>query len=660
MTSDERQVIRFFSDTSDVPMVREQDHIDALLTELSGDYFPLHSHSYQGVMGGRPSAYPRSVPVFASSSTEVYSSPRFSNLRHRRALNVSLLSPTSSESLTQAMIGVNQAFVATPFSASRHEVTVLGAFFSGSQAIGSSPVPYTASLFYEKPRELRKATWKLTASADMGGYVTSLGQLINSSASISAPHIISISAPVGADEGGRIVDVKVWVEIVQVSSSNKFPPLGQFGLAVRNPNVSWGHAHPIRNYTQDGTPFGPFETPSEFYRDTFLLWEPSGLYRNGQKTAYFYSSGATDFSTTDDPSTFAPVWDRDMGMRTIFCDGAHTRNPRDIYQVYRREFAGVRQSERAYVAPNFGFSPLGFASSNTASMTGNGYPWYDDPDISSSYNDGYTGAPPYGWLTGPGGTFGANEWPTSGSTVGPEFIRPVYPILDDIYVRKLYQFTTVGVSDEVQNHSIVPKQYWQNWIGFRPGLRGKEMGNRWELLIAQGLTGSGLLTASPTYFRQARLELTYELTPNTRRADVRPPRIPHRAGVVPMKRGLNLVSVISGSKDFVGGVEGNATMTLPDFFISGIYVMTGPEVEIDRTVGITHDVEAFYTDGFAVYTGSVAIFEATASYERTDVIDILAPTVSSAGPRTLGQVIAGTDAFFTTTEQARIRLSGSL
>lgn len=657
MTADDRQVIRFFSDTSDVPIVREQNHIDALLTEVSGDFLPQLSQSYQGVRFGRSSAYPRSAPVFASSSVEVYSSPRFSHLRHRRALNVSLLSPTSSDSLTQARIGVSsQAFVAAPFSASQHEATVLGAFLSGTQAIGSSPVPYSASLYYEKPRELRHVTWKLTASSDWGGYTTSLGQLIQSSASTTAPHIISISAPAGADEGGRIVDVKLWIEVTQVSGNNLMPPLGQFGIALRNPRVSWGHAHPIRNYLKDGTAYGPFETPSEFYRDTYLLWEPSGLYRDPSKARYGSLSGATDFSSTDDPAAHSPVWDRDMGMRTVFCDGAHTRNPRDIYQVYMGEFAGVRQSQRAYSAPNFGFSPLG----TTASMLGNGYPWYDDPDISSSFNNGYTGAPPPGWLSGPGGTFAANEWPTSGSNVGPHFIRGVYPMLDDIYVRKLYQLTALQVTDEVDK-SITPKQYWRDWIGFRPGLRGKEMGTRWEILFAHGLTGSGLLSYVGTYFRQARLEFTYELTPGTKRSDMRPPRSPRRSGVVPVKPGLNLVSVISGSKDFADlAAQGNAAASAPDFFISGIYVMSGHELEADRSIGITYDEDEFYASGFAVYTGSVAIFEATASYQRADVLDILAPSVSSGGPRTLSQVIAGTDAVLTTTELARIRLSGSL
>lgn len=641
------KVIKFFSDSSDVKVVRAADRDTSLVVEVSGDVFKEVEHLYQTVQFGRSSQFPRSQGVFASSSVEVYSSPRLSNVRQKKSLTTLSLS-TGSESTSHASIGVsNQSFVSMPVSASMHEVYVMGNRLSGTQAV-AGPVPYTSSLFYEKDHILRKTVWKLTASADMGGFVSARGVLIASTASVTSPHIFSISAPNNgsSDESGRIVDVKVWVEILQVSSSNAHPPLGQFGLSLRSPNVSWGHAHPIRNYNRDSTFDAPYEAPSEFYRNTFLLWEPASLFRS-LKTPY--SGNATGDFDRLDPAFRSPCWDRDIGMRTVFCDGAGVRNPRDIMQVYLGQYRGVNQSERAFDSPNAGWV---VATTPTASMLGNGVPWMNNLHTSASDIDGI-GSPPDGWLTAKGGVNSDNEWPTTGSNIGPVSIRPVYPLLDDIIVRKIFHTDGFDVLDPRPN----VRQYWRSWESKRPGLRGTEMSGRWELLIAHGSTGS--LTGTPTYFRQLRIEFTYDVTPGTSRKAITPPRTPRRASAVPKGSGLNLISVISGSKDF-NFVKSNLTDAAPDFFINGVFVQAGYEIDSNRAVGLTYDIDRFYANGLAVYTASVDVFTATASYDRSSVTAILSPSVVSTGPRTLTQVIVGTDSQLTTAKLAARELSGTL
>lgn len=642
-------VIRFFSDSKDVVVNQQTD--SAVSVSVTGTYQKQVTHVYDQVVLGNSGKYPRSAPVFASSSVEVYTSVKTKNARQRKSF-VSTLISTGSESTSLMSIGLgNQEFVQRPISASRHEVTVLGAYYSGTNVIEGA-VPYTSSLYYAISRDIRKVTFKLTASADMGGYVAHRGLSIHSSASITAPHIITCNlenmenSQAKFTENGKIIDIKIWVEILQVSGALIHPPLGQFALAVRSPNLSWGHAHPLRNYNKDGTVWGPYEDPPEFYKNSFLLWEPASIFR-GVKVPY--SGSPTSDTDGLDPAFRSPCWDRDMGMRTIFCDGAQVRNPRDIYQVYKREFSSVLQGNRAYSAPNYGLLQL--PENPTASMFGNGWPWFDSGHLSSS-NGSDSGSPPNGWLTGAGGVASGIEWPTTGSNIGPIYMRPVYPLLDDIFVKKLYH--TDGFASDEGNGNV--RQYWQGWVVKRPGLRGTDMLGVWHLMIANGFLST--LTYTPTYFRQVRFEITYEVTPGTKRQHVYSANRVKRSGVVPYKKGLNLISVISGSKDFTF-IKSNLTDAPADYYSTGIYIEAGSELEINRAIGITDSVNDFYKENLAVYTSGTSVFTTTASYDRSLVASVLSPSVSSMGPRTLKQIVNNTD-FMTTSQIAQLVLSGTI
>ncbi len=396
-------IITFYSDAYDVSRQHPADRPHAVVS-VSGTAHLQVQQSYQVLTAGTPVLRPRQPSVFKTSSLEAYESIRFRNIRARRSLTVQQLS-TASDSWTHISIGVgSQAFVSQPFSASQHEVTVLGTYLSGLQAIGSSPVPTTGSLFYEKRTPLRKSTWKWVATSSMGGFTADRGQLIAASASVFAPHVVSIEAPAGGDDG-RIVDVKVWLELLQMSGSGLHPALGQIGVSIRNPLLGWGHAHPLRNFSaglrfNDGLPveagldvyWRSSGSIPAFYRDTFLLWEGGALFRSSARTPY-----ANPVYPVIDTPFYCPVWDRDIGIRTVFCDGAQTRNPRDVFQVYRGEFSSVLSGARASVSPNSGSGGYPFAG---GSMIGLGAPWFTDPDYSGSLTA--AGSPPPGWLGGAG------------------------------------------------------------------------------------------------------------------------------------------------------------------------------------------------------------------------------------------------------------------
>jgi hypothetical protein len=122
---------------------------------------------------------------------------------------------------------------------------------------------------------------------------------------------------------------------------------------------------------------------------------------------------------------------------------------------------------------------------------------------------------------------------------------------------------------------------------------------------------------------------------------------------------MTLVSVLSGSKDFTF-TKSNAIDSSGDYFVNGVFVYAGYEVDAFRSIGLTHNLDEFYSSTKAVYTSSVDVFTATSSYDRSSVISVLSPSVSSSGPRTLSQLVLGTDSFLTTEQMARKTLSGTL
>lgn len=617
---------------------------------------------------GSPVYRPRQASVFKSSSLEIYQGARFRDLRQRKLLRRVQLDQTASDSWTQhRTVGSSQAFVIQPISSSRHEVVTHGCFFSGTQGISAGSIPASGSLFYEKNPVLKTSVYKWVASASMHGFSAGNGQFVNSTASVDIPHSVIINVP----DSGRIVDVKVWVDVLQVSGTGH-PPLGQFSLAVRSPNVMWGHAHPIRNYNDplSDEEYGsapnhsnPYETPTPFYRDSYLLWEAGGLFRHPAIEPYDGDEG--DFGTSDTANR-CPTWDRDRGMRTVFCDGSSTPNPRNIINAVKGAVASPMDPLCAISSPN-AFS-ASFPSAVNPKMLGNGVPWYSDPDMGGS-DYLRAGSPPYGWRTGPGGTADTMEFDSTGSNWGPVNIQPLYPLMDDVLVRKMRHTSGMAAAGATTGPVYI-RARWEKWEFIRPGLRGKEMQGDWRLMIANSPSGTWVYTN--TYLRQWRLEITYEQVSDTvQRAAVRPKNRPRKSGCVPYRPGFdvkigndrfNLISIISGSTYFNSTSIPDLYETRADYHLTAVYVRSGYELENGRTIGVTHSTSSLeYLSGdFAVYTGSVAMTVNTSSYDRADIIRVLDPDTLLGGPKTLSTVIRSAGNKETTEAAARRILSGTL
>lgn len=519
---------------------------------------------------------------------------------YTKLVDATLTGTLASPSWTHKSVGFNQAFVGVSLSSSFVETRTRNYWRSGSAPLESSPVPASASLFYSKQSRLQTIIVKHTASAldstiqpvtgvfvpisfspGTGSNFTVVTGVLDQRltpyyTNPSGPQTSSIGTAasffVNVPVSGRLVDIKVWLECIHLSGgTGEIPPLGYFAAALRSPNVTWGHAHPIRNdpnlisvYQSSGTDYtaipisSPVLTflyypPYRFYRDTFLLWEGPQNY-----------DLAINANAPDGDGGFLrmryPSWERDRSIRTVFSDGSPIPNPRHLLGTS--------------VSGNWSGSP-NQAVSNSPSAHGNNVPWTSDPTgLASTDPSTYTGpgSPPAGWLTGPGGAAAVNEWPTTGVNYGTQTIRPIYPMLDSLYqVKRITSELSPQTGSALSQAQFRPDL----WRGFRPGLRGTEISGTWELLLASPLNGSGSV-----YFRQVRLEITYE-SPSwskpVERAHSR--RLPRRHG--PM-----LLCTISGS-DFAF-----ATSAYPydragwDWWISDTYTEVGYNAEIGRTFGL--------------------------------------------------------------------------
>lgn len=523
----------------------------------------------------------------------------------------------------------NSAFVMTPLSSSDHESQILGYWKSGSSPLETTAVPASASMYYSKHGRYQHVIVKKTASindlqrlpAGMDGFtpvsfVAGKGTDVSSVTGTLAYYPASQYAiqgslpyfpcliPIDVPYSGKIADIKVWIELVQVSGSGASDsvkgryPLGNLTIGLRSPNVRGFHAHPIRNdvrlkkvFTSDlsdftawsaiGTLarsfFGP-DYVSPIYRDTFLLWEgPTLIGENtvGPWDTDIDSSGNSQFATKKYPS-----WQRDRGMRTVFSDGAAIPNP--------RHHIGASPSLNYNGSPNAG---AGFANAN-----GFDVPWTSETEISGANTYAAAGSPPKGWLSGPGGTNAANEWATTGSNYGAAQIRPFYPLLDELYQRKRYGdiITRAGGGNAV----FAP----DTWVGYRPGLRGTEASGTWYLAIA---TGGDKITYSapytPTYFRQVRIEFLLEsgsYTDTTTR---------HTSRLTPRKSSKPVLALsVSGTDAIYGGTGSWEAHT------SDTYLFTdtlGVQSEIGRTFGVAIGTGSInYNDYALIYqiTGTLA------------------------------------------------------
>lgn len=422
-------------------------------------------------------------------------------------------------SWTRSYAGPSRAFVQSAITSSDQENISFNTFISGIESIESSAVPAFRVVHSKKPHRFQTITVKKTASFfdtvatqfnsssaffPPKSFVASSGSLVSemssvpvsvSGSSVIRPCVVTIDVPVN----GRLVDIKVWVELQHESSSNtfKYTPLGCLGLALRSPNVSWnGFGSPIENDPLIASipVFDTgFDTHPEFWKNSFVLWEgagffssinpdPSLLFDTKFATPAIFSnfSSMTSSALNANPKWFSMFtsWDRDLSIRTVFSDGASVPNPRMNYS--------------SNLSGNFNGAPN--ANSGINSPWGLGVNW-----------TGSTGSPPAGWLTGPGGVASVNEWPTTGVNNGASAVRPLYPLLDPVFQSIP---SAAGVTlPLVMDDGITPINY-NRLAGFRPGLRGSEISGTWKLLIAAGSQNQDDLFR--LWFKQLRLEITYE------------------------------------------------------------------------------------------------------------------------------------------------------
>jgi hypothetical protein len=180
----------------------------------------------------------------------------------------------------------------------------------------------------------------------------------------------------------------------------------------------------------------------------------------------------------------------------------------------------------------------------------------------------------------------SGEFPTMGLQLGPANIRPVYPLLDDVYAFKVQDDSDVipGQYKVASNHGTIR--------GFRPGLRNTDTSGTWKVLfgmmpkdfnqdygyLAQQTTG--------VWFRQARLEFITNIGGGVREFSPSRSRLWDRSSLVPGGDGYQTVGIVSGSAEWDVGLNYTQVFQTPDY---------------GRSVGITSDASTV-PDQFAVQT----------------------------------------------------------
>lgn len=494
----------------------------------------------------------------------------------------------SIPSWTNKHLGHNAAFVIPTLSSSNHESQVLNAFRSGTEQLETTAVPASATMYYSKRSSYNKVITKVTASyfttvprPTVGG-ATTIGEFVPSAftAGLGAklnlltgsqngggttaesyaayPAHVYIDVPVS----GKLVDIAVWVELHHVSSALSPMPLGSLSIALKSPGINPGPGQPFV-YNDSVRSSGFTNVP--MYNDTFILWEGLGSQASDQRI------WITDGTYSPD-SVYRekfPCWDRDLSMRTVFHDGAPVHNPRHNLMMHGSgNYAG---------SPN---SALGI--NNAWGM--------------AVYWTGSTGSPPAGWLTGPGGIASDNEWPTTGSSRGTNYLKPVYPMLDPIAV------TVAQPGDGVTYPTVFHgrKINVTELLGERKGLRGTEISGTWKLLFTYS-TGDDLAGAMELYFRQARLEITYESNEE-------------------MQTGRNVSTVSANRKGrkLLWEVSGAGPPTIGPSVVTAsnyIFLDVQEQAEINRTFGIVLNTGSVVQSKHAlVYrlTGTLADYSGSA------------------------------------------------
>lgn len=181
------------------------------------------------------------------------------------------------------------------------------------------------------------------------------------------------------------------------------------------------------------------------------------------------------------------------------------------------------------------------------------------------------------------------ERATVGAQLGPSDIRPVLPMLDNVYQQLMISTLPSGSATLPDNRSPL--------VGYRPGLKGTEIFGTWRLVMA-GAPGNfnpngdsttadwTAVTQSQVYLRQVRLEFLVDTTDGYSDLQFFNPareRLYKRSSSG-LRGGRKLVSIVSGSAWWDSGVS---------------YIYTHTQPEYGRTVGITSNSSS---DDFAVFT----------------------------------------------------------
>lgn len=306
-------------------------------------------------------------------------------------------------------------------------------------------------------------------------------------------------------------------------------------------------------------------------RGTYLLWAghivdldwsaPSEAYTPRTSTGFqdfaWYRPGISEASEKRFSASFCS-FDTDIDMRTIFTDGSPNLNPRHMHPVmpngpyaYFRNSAGVTGQggsaiasyniaafgttasdgpfSNAYIhginAPYYRLRKIDDAAANwrpkfSITALGSNIPWFYDPRLhskgyitGSAFTASLGMSPPNGWI---GTTISGNlvsqpfsQFNTTGSQIGVDTIRPVYPLLDDVHEKLM------GNNGNIYNPTKINFNPIKS-VMTRPGLRGTEINGIWQLLIG---TDAQWVPASASYiphrragvwFRQVRLEFLVE------------------------------------------------------------------------------------------------------------------------------------------------------
>jgi hypothetical protein len=437
-------------------------------------------------------------------------------------------------------------------------------------------------------------------------------------------------------EYGKIRDIRVWVEFIHdvrvssgtsgIGASPTLCGLGAISLALRSPNVNFYSAHPFWN-SMEAKGFAPYSGHNvaipELLRSSYLLWQGRTV-TSDFSIGYSFSGGVPVIGFISQSDSFDPfyaTWDSDMDMRTVFCDNSVVPNPHHLDRLYASADElgpgkstgsllgsatnnisalsasapnAVMYAIEGYPIPSFSDNFAGSLTNHHTSVAGNFVPWFYDNRVKPGFITGTTNftaslglSPPPGWLSGPGGSANVNEFPTTGSQLGPVTIKPVYPLLEDVYSRKVFDYL---------DPSLTPNPFpsllsSNNTIGFRPGLRGTEVHGKWRLMMSSN--AGSVNFGKGIWFRQARLEFVIDTGRGTDSFYPSKGRRFSKGGSVSQRPGFRRVSIISGTANFDIGIN---------------YVYVKEKEEYGRSVGITDD-PGRASDSFAVFsqiTGSLS------------------------------------------------------